>query len=143
MCSWTTLTPNHPKRNEHLVNHIFVYGTLRRGQGANRNFGMEKYAEFVKTCKLDGAAIYHLGGFPGLKFEEGSEVVGDLYKVIEPRLMGALDGYEGYRESDPAGSLYIRREIDIEGTKAYTYEYNHSIRDQAPRIASGDWCQAA
>ena len=125
------------------VSHIFVYGTLRRGQGANRNFGMEQHAEFVKTCKLTGAAIYHLGGFPGLKFEDGSEVVGDLYKVTEPRLMRALDSYEGYREDDPAGSLYIRREIDIEGTKAYTYEYNHNIRNQNTRIVSGDWFQAA
>ena len=128
-----------------FVNHIFVYGTLRAGHHANRSFGMDRLAKHVQTCDLFGAAIYHLGGFPGLLFTDNPYdfVTGDLYEIKDARLLESLDSYEGYHEDDPERSLYIRRTIEVLGKKAYTYEYNGVIRDQATRIKSGDWDKAA
>jgi gamma-glutamylcyclotransferase (GGCT)/AIG2-like uncharacterized protein YtfP len=122
-----------------LVNHVFVYGTLRLGCGAN---GLMRGAEWLRTCELRDATIYHLGGFPGLKFEDGSSVVGDLYQINDRRMLESLDRYEGYHQDDPERSLYIRREVEVDGERAYTYEYNGTPRQEA-RIASGDWRQQA
>lgn len=124
-----------------MVNHVFVYGTLRHGCGANRLLGS---SERLRTCTLEGATIYHLGGFPGLKFEEGYSVVGELYRVDDARILYHLDGYEGYYPDDPQHSLYIRREITVDGERAYTYEYNLEVREpETTRITTGDWRQQA
>ena len=39
---------------------MLVYGTLRRGQGAN--YMMEKYGAYVETVDLPGARMFSLGG---------------------------------------------------------------------------------
>ncbi len=120
------------------IEHIFVYGTLRLGQGACRTFGLETRGEYVKTAQYTGASIYHLGGFPGLKFEADYTMVGDIFKINDPELMHHLDRYEGYDANHPDQSLYLRKEIEVDGIPCYTYEYNGDPRQEA-RIQSGDW----
>lgn len=126
------------------INHIFVYGTLRKGQSA-ANFGL---VDHVGTFEFKGAQLFNLGWFPGIKLvdddqsvtssgHERPSVVGDLFK-LDPKCLPRLDSYEGYREEDPERSLYLRKVITVNGQEAYVYEYNSPI-DPAKRIGSGDW----
>lgn len=119
--------------------HIFVYGTLRHGQRAHSM--LDRAAVHVKTCTIKGASIYHLGGFPGLKLEEGGTVVGDLYEIPDTgrvELLQKLDMYEGYREEYPMDSLYLRQTIQVEGTEAWVYVFNHPVEGYN-KIENGDW----
>lgn len=120
---------------------IFLYGTLRLGQGAYRTFGLDKALEHVATTTLPNATMVSLGGFPGVKLtSDGPGVVGDLFRIKDASIINRLDGYEG------EGSLYIRQIITLGGgplsdepLNAYIYEYNHSI-DGRPVVT--DWVKA-
>jgi len=123
-----------------LIRHIFVYGTLRLGHGANAAM---RGAQHKCVATLSGARLYHLGGFPGLRFSDDSSdvVVGDLYEVLDDSIYRRLDQYEGYRESQPETSLYLRQVTTVttpeqEQVQAYVYVYNH---DGGRLIPSGDW----
>lgn len=130
-----------------MIEHIYVYGTLRRGQGACRTFGLEEHCEFVGTFEFPDAVMFGLGGFPGIHLTDqdlGPDtprgIVGDLFKVNDPALLGHLDRYEGYDPMDPKHSLYLRKEIEVNGIPAYVYEYNHSSAGRR-FITGGDWVE--
>ena len=116
------------------IDHIFVYGTLRRGQGACKTFGLEEHGEFVGTFKADGWGMYTLGGFPGVRAEEGQSIIGDIFKVNDPKLMDHLDRYEG------EGSLYFRKVTEVNGIKCWIYEYGRQL-NETYRINSGNWLE--
>ena len=117
---------------------ISVYGTLRKGCGAN--YKMDN-TEFIGISKENvNFKMLHLGGFPGLvKSEEKNELVFETYKIKDDDkdTLRILDQYEGYP------SFYDRCEIELEnlGVKSWVYylkndkEYNGG-RNQ---ILSGDW----
>jgi len=120
---------------------LFVYGTLRpprvqHGPGSNANRMMDGEAKYIGPDKINGA-IYHLGGFPGIKLDDTEgEVVGDVYEIVEPTLPPRLDRYEGYPE------LYTREVVKtFEGREAWVYVYNGRV-DRMYRIPSGDWRDA-
>ncbi len=122
-----------------LPNHIFVYGTLRRGQHACRTFGLEQHGEFIGTKTLDDARLFNLGSFPGIHLGEGlGTVTGDLFKIMDDSLLDHLDSYEGYRASSPGSSLYLRKVVEVDGVPAWVYEYNSDV-PASRDIASGDW----
>ena len=52
--------------------HVFVYGTLRKGQGAN--YILKGRSEFVSDCVIH-ANIYDLGSFPGVKLDDTQNLV--------------------------------------------------------------------
>jgi gamma-glutamylcyclotransferase (GGCT)/AIG2-like uncharacterized protein YtfP len=120
------------------VNHIFVYGTLRRGAGAYEVFGLGDHTDFVSTTRLTGHAIYHLGGFPGIRESLDDVVIGDLMKIKDTKLLRSLDQYEGYRADDPDNSLYHRKMVLVDDIPSWVYVYNGRVKDTA-RISSGDW----
>lgn len=102
---------------------VYVYGTLRPGD--------------TDTVLVPGK-LYTLGGFPGISLEVDSDddtVVCEIIEVDDNRL-ASLDRYEGYRENDPEGSLYLRQEYK----DGFIYVYNHLYRvSEEQRIPSGDW----
>jgi gamma-glutamylcyclotransferase (GGCT)/AIG2-like uncharacterized protein YtfP len=118
------------------VNHVFVYGTLRLGERAYQK--LENRTEYVGNYRVPGR-IFNLGSFPGIRLDSPGVFTfcGDLFKIKDEDVLQALDGYEGYREDDHAGSLYLRKVIDVHGTPAYVYEFNRDIA--ASPIRSGDW----
>lgn len=120
------------------VKHILVYGTLRKGQHACRAFGLEWKGEYVDTIRIEGS-IYDLGSFPGVKLDGNPDgFVCDVFKIIDPDVLDALDAYEGYRPESPTNSLYLRQTIEVPDVgAAYIYEYNHDVSGY--RIPSGDW----
>ncbi|MEA1051286.1 gamma-glutamylcyclotransferase family protein, partial [Lamprobacter modestohalophilus] len=83
---------------------IFVYGTLLRGLLRAHSLVT---ADFLGLARVQGT-LYNLGAYPGLSEHGQGSVIGELYRVDTPTL-AQLDRIEGFRSSDPEGSLYQRR----------------------------------
>ncbi len=117
---------------------IAVYGTLRRGGGAQDALGLVGALAYRGRCRLRGVLI-DLGAYPGLVAGEGT-VTGELYEVAVPALLGVLDRFEHYDPTDPAGSLFVRRLSRLlePPLDAWVWYYNRPAAD-LPRLASGDW----
>lgn len=108
---------------------IFVYGTLRHGQG-NYHWALEGRTQAEYSAVLAGHAIYRAphGGFPYLTAAHPeSAVMGELM-VIHPdsyaQVLANLDRLEGYR-SGSAESHYQRM------CRQVTYHHPHSGQQQA------------
>lgn len=116
--------------------YVFVYGTLRLGEGANLRY--LKTAEYIGEDRVNGL-LYNLGSFPGLKAKKRQFtfdfpiVCGDVYCLTETEQAMNLDRYEGYP------SLYSRIQTETEsGITVWTYIYNGMVYDKQ-LISSGDW----
>lgn len=138
---------------------VFVYGTLRSGQGNDRL--MTGAVESLSEARLDGVAVYGAHrGFPYAKEHDDPQarVVGEVVwlspDVNGLRARGSLDGLEGFYSDFPSDSHYERvlREVtytDAEGreqtTKAWTYlargVYARQLQE-SDRIEHGDWVAA-
>jgi gamma-glutamylcyclotransferase (GGCT)/AIG2-like uncharacterized protein YtfP len=119
-----------------MTHTVFVYGTLRRGQGNSR---LLRGAEFVGNATASGL-LYNLGGFPGLRLDDAEgDVVGEVWRVDDATLAD-LDRLEG-----AAFGFYERRKwrVRIEGrlTSAWLYEIAEDHIFGRPEIAGGDWAE--
>jgi len=89
---------------------IFVYGTLRPGQGNYDRFVLGKTAREV-AAMLPDHAMFVLDRYPCITDDTGAgDVIGDvLYLLPElfPAVLAALDRLEGYTPGD-ACSPYLR-----------------------------------
>ena len=139
---------------------LFAYGTLRQGSAP------AEIAAAVASLRSVGRGIargrlYSLGAYPGASFEirgataggaaaavgaeriEGwIEIEGEVYEVPDARVWQELDAYEGFEPSDPAASLFLRREIDVrmidggEIAVCWAYEYNRPAEIALQHTAS-------
>lgn len=123
------------------VCHIFVYGTLQRGQCRERCWPHRPVQIERGTIR---AALYDLGPYPAIG--PGDDVVrGELWEIapndIEQTLR-VLDEVEGY--SQLGDDLYVRRLVtcrtdDGREVVAWTYYYGDAPRlDQKPRVSPND-----
>lgn len=123
------------------MTRILVYGSLRKGEGANR-FLLN--TEFVKEVRVPGYDLFHLGWYPGIKPNSENEegFVGEVYQIQEwdNETLQNLDAYEGYRKNDEPNSLFIRKEIEVEGKPTFVYVYNgRTDSGVGMKIPNGDW----
>jgi gamma-glutamylcyclotransferase (GGCT)/AIG2-like uncharacterized protein YtfP len=121
------------------MTRILVYGTLRRGQGANGFLGD---AKFVEEVRLPGYDMFHLGGFPGIVPNPDNKegVVGEVFELTDDREIENLDAYEGYSPRHEESSLYLRKEVEVLGKPTFVYVYNRNTdRGSYGKIPSGDW----
>lgn len=128
--------------------HLFVYGTLRKGQPEmDRLLGA--HAIDIGRGTLQGR-LFLIGDFPGAKVSENPDdrVHGEIYRLVDAGpALAVLDEYEEYDPTDPNHSLFVRRLAPIrlnDGTTlpAWVYLYNRSIEGLRP-IPSGDFLDAA
>ena len=121
---------------------FFVYGTLKRGQA---NYPLiAPYLRAVEPATVRGLLFDH-GPFPALVEGEG-RVRGELVTLDPAGLEATLpiiDRLEDFRPDDLAGSMYLRRVVEVEmagggRVPAYAYFYNRDPRDLRP-VASGEW----
>ena len=121
---------------------IFVYGSLKAQ--AERDL-FSKLQRTVKPAKIQGATMYDLGSFPGIKLNGTGTVVGELhhYHVREQyrQILGLMDKIEGFhgKKSD----LYTRVKVSVtkdsgEVVEAFTYIFNGSVHE-ADIISTGEW----
>ena len=115
-----------------MAEHLFTYGTLRRGFNNPYSAMVRARGQFVRETTVPGT-IYQLEGYPGFVPAAGTNPVrGDLYSIPES-LLEDLDDYEG-----PA---YKRvRIMTACGVEAWIYQYTASVAGRQV-IASGDFAK--
>jgi gamma-glutamylcyclotransferase (GGCT)/AIG2-like uncharacterized protein YtfP len=121
-----------------MGDHIAFYGSLMREGGALQMLGLEDSFRFVGECRIAGQ-LYRVAEYPGLKESATGVVAGELYEVIAPEALSALDAYEDYRPGE-ADSLFLRRRVRLldPAVEAWVYFYDRPVREME-LIADGRW----
>lgn len=119
--------------------HVFVYGTLRRGDDNDIN-RFKPAPQFVGTGSVAGT-MYHLGRYPGVVLGGSARVIGEVY-AIDAELERQLDELEEVypQQTDE----YFKRQIDVEVdgrmVDCVVYEINpRYVAKDVRVIAQGDW----
>lgn len=125
---------------EASLRHVFVYGTLRRGDDNDINL-LTPRPHFVGTGSVTGA-MYHLGDYPGVVLENVLEnsIVGEVY-TITPELERVLDEIEMIypQQSDEYRKRMVVVQVGARQLNCLFYEINPSYVTGKPVIAGGDW----
>ena len=123
---------------EEATRHVFVYGTLRRGE---RN-DIARYRPrplFVGEASVDGR-LYDLGAYPGIVLGTGGLVVGEVYRITAG-VEAALDILEEVK-ADGSGE-YRKRDVPVvmgeQTLRCLVYEIHPERLVGRHLIASGDW----
>jgi gamma-glutamylcyclotransferase (GGCT)/AIG2-like uncharacterized protein YtfP len=126
------LTPPPPTDRQ---NHepVFVYGTLRQGQGNWRRLLNRAPVKTLRSAA--NLVMYSLGGCPACVREPyGEDVVGEVY-YCNAGDMDRLDALEGVEHG-----MYQREWIYLEdGSGAWVYVMRKDQIRNAPKVDSGDW----
>lgn len=132
---------------------VFVYGTLRTGQG-NYAWLLRGNTAREVPARLPGFELY-AAGIPFIFPAEGGSVRGDLM-FLDPATaeatMSGLDRLEGYNPDSDRHSSYERVLVTVvtdegETHEAWAYKGNESIRQRlrsqgGEPAADGDWLTA-
>lgn len=122
---------------------LFVYGTLRPFVDLPMARWLRRSARYLGPATTRGA-LYDLGAYPGMRAARRGRdrVVGDVYRVAQPRVLRALDRYEAGDARYKARFLRERCIVQLARRErrktAWTYRYRYSVA-RSPRIASGDY----
>ncbi|MBI1354620.1 MAG: gamma-glutamylcyclotransferase [Acidobacteria bacterium] len=111
---------------------------MLRRFGVQRRLGIQAQLRLLGPCLLHGR-LYDLGRYPALRLGEG-RVRGELYELLDPRLLAFLDRFEDYDPAQPSRSQYRRERVRlIEPARwAWVYVYNQSFAGR-PWVRSGSW----
>ena len=127
------------------VNHLFVYGSLRKGFHSPVYEYISRYFHFIGEGKVKGQ-LFDLGSYPGaVPVKSDSFIMGELYQIKNESefswAIAQLDDYEGLDAEAGEESLYRRELADIfinnEIVASWIYWYNGDVTG-SPVIASGD-----
>ena len=114
---------------------LFVYGTLRPFVDIEMAKWLRSSARYLGAATTPGR-LYDLGAYPGMTTALGGRerVVGDLYRVTNPRVFRVLDRYEA---SFVREGCVVKLARGVRRT-AWAYRYRYGV-GAASRIASGDY----
>lgn len=126
--------PSQPDR------HVFVYGTLRRGEVNDIN-RLRPAPLYLGPARIRGT-LYDLGPYPGVVLGGTDWVQGEVY-AITPELEHQLDVIEEVAPV-PSGE-YARRQVELEvdgrPLRCLVYEIDAQRVQGRARIQTGDWLQ--
>lgn len=119
------------------MTRVFVYGTLKRGQGNHHLINQEPEATIIAELPF---RMISLGGFPALIPSDGTnyQIVGEVYSV-DKDTFARLDRLEGYPQ------LYDRMQMDLKpfgiDDKAWFYymRLNNGYMRSVNYVESGNW----
>ncbi len=123
--------------------HVFVYGTLRKGQANDIN-QLQPAPRFVGPAQVQGS-LHHLGRYPGLLLQErGQAVRGEVY-AINAQLERKLDEIEELypQQTDEYFKRHVPVRVNGQWLDCIVYEINPRYTVGKPVIESGDWAQQA
>jgi gamma-glutamylcyclotransferase (GGCT)/AIG2-like uncharacterized protein YtfP len=117
------------------MEHLFVYGTLRRGSKNKFARMLGDRAQFVGTARVAGL-LYDFGRYPGAgpSNQPDQWIHGEVHRVEDPELLRLLDEYEGSEFERAVASVLMN---DHEGMDCWIYWYVGDAKGRP--IASGDW----
>jgi gamma-glutamylcyclotransferase (GGCT)/AIG2-like uncharacterized protein YtfP len=110
---------------------LFVYGTLRSEFDNPFALRLRLEARLVGRATVAGS-IYRVAEYPGYWPEPAGEVHGEVYELLGPATLQALDEYEGPEYERVAATVSTGERVWI-----YRFERQPAL-DR--RIASGDFC---
>lgn len=114
--------------------HLFIYGTLMRGEANHGWMGDAVWLQDVQTEPCYTLNWSSLGPYPGLRAGGTTAVHGELYAVTAAR-RAILDAFEDHPQ------LYERRPVALAGlVGAEAYFLVHAEHVAAP-LVTGDWRQ--
>ena len=120
--------------------HVFVYGTLRRGEANDIN-RLQPAPRLLGLARLRGS-LYDLGPYPGVILGGEGWVQGEVY-AITPELERQLDVIEAV--APVSSGEYTRRHLEVEVAgqtlRCLVYEIHAERVHDLPLIRSGDWLQ--
>ena len=118
--------------------HVFVYGTLRRGDDNDIN-RLEPAPVWIGNAVVKGR-LFHLGRYPGMLLGGDNDVVGEVY-AITPALERKLDEIEELypQQTDEYFKRDILVHVNDEPVACIVYEINAAYVLGKPVIQSGDW----
>lgn len=94
-----------------IVNHLFVYGSLRKALDDSLHVLLKNQATFLGFARLPGR-LYLIDSYPGLvsiPIFSGFAVIGEVYRLHQPhRLLKLLDAYEECAVNFPQPHEYKR-----------------------------------
>jgi gamma-glutamylcyclotransferase (GGCT)/AIG2-like uncharacterized protein YtfP len=133
------------KATESALRHVFVYGTLRRGE--QRDINRLNPAPLWVGLGYVSGILYDLGDYPGLVTGACGEVLGEIY-LISAALERLLDEIEEVWPQETGE--YKRRQVivrlqnalpdaAVHEVECLLYEINPSRTDGQLIITSGDW----
>ena len=128
-----------------MADLVFFYGTLMTPFNRTAQLHINQHLVFRGRGTIP-AALFDLGIYPAAVPAADSRVCGEVYEMLNPRLvLDALDELEGYRPGDAATSLYTRELTPVtldDGSTvdAWAYFYNAPL-GRAERIQSGDYLE--
>ncbi len=128
--------------------HVFVYGTLRRGDVRDIT-SLYPAPQFVGLASVAGT-LYDLGPYPGVVLGGSGRVTGEVY-AISAELERQLDVIEEVwpQQTGEYSRQQVRVQVRAPGTAFETleldclvYEINPARTAGKPVIASGDWLES-
>jgi len=129
--------------------HVFVYGTLRKGEERDIN-RLQPAPRWVGRARVEGV-MHHLGSYPGLVLGAPGTVHGEVY-AVSPELERVLDEIEEVWPQQTGE--YAKREVMVQLDAAAVpagahgaprellcvlYEIAPERTEGKPVIAGGDW----
>lgn len=112
------------KGQNEVLQAVFVYGTLMRGQRAH---SMLAGCRCGGNYLLEDYAMYDLGRYPGIKPLAGGCVPGEVY-FADPDTVTRMDAYEGKGELYDRVSVSVQVEADPTRTLAVqVYVYRKAV----------------
>jgi gamma-glutamylcyclotransferase (GGCT)/AIG2-like uncharacterized protein YtfP len=128
--------------------HVFVYGTLRRGQ-RNDITRLTPTPRYVSEASVTGQTV-HLGAYPGVILSQAkagqSRIQGEVYAITAAleRQLDEIEMIDPQTLDDPE-SEYVKRDLEVligmTRLMCLVYELNPRHAVGRPVIASGDWVQ--
>jgi gamma-glutamylcyclotransferase (GGCT)/AIG2-like uncharacterized protein YtfP len=117
-----------------MVDLLFVYGTLMRGE-SNHDYLAQERTSSIVPATIRGT-LYDFGEYPGLRLEGGGRVHGELVELATPaETLAVLD------ELEEEGHEFERTlvEVDADGERRVAWTYVYARETAGAAIASGDW----
>lgn len=121
-----------------MAEHLFVYGTLRKGQSGERARELEAHCRWLGAAEMPGRLYAVAPTYPGMVTTQDPEdvVKGELYELDHPeRRLKHIDEYEGLEYSRQRGEAYLPDGTPIE---CWVYVWTGEVEEET-HIASGDF----
>ena len=106
---------------------LAVYGTLRRRSIFHKLAVAAARLQFF-SCGLVRGRLFWQRTYPALVQDRGIAQV-ELFRIVDPSVLGELDRYEGFDPSNLRASLFIRKQILLLNPRvpAWAYFLNRQI----------------
>jgi len=122
--------------------HLFVYGTLRRGQSNYKRLLEDKNGiEFVDNAKTINNYAMFTSGIPFVhKQPEISLIRGEVFMVWEKYIVKDLDALEGHRDGERQGYHRELTPVRLDnGADMLAWLYFYYGVHHGSIVQSGDW----